>query len=325
MHLHIISTKQAKAMGLKFYFTGKPCPLGCIDLRYVSTQQCACAACREKANARTRVSRKGNPRVMAYQKAYLARNGEELRAKKRAKYRENPEPHLARTRKWREGKAGHLREYRARYNAENRQRNNETARAWREANKSRISEWYAEYYAQNHCWMIERSRLYYAANRDTYVAYARDYRKNNREAVSESQRRWRVNNPEATKRLVAQRRASLEQRIPLWFDEIDEFVIEEAFALAELRQESTGIAWHVDHMIPLRAKLASGLHCAENIQVIPAQLNNEKYNKMILTEPDEWLSAVVERRDATLPGTCYSVWTDCGCAKTRTPNARPRR
>ncbi|MBD9371945.1 hypothetical protein IB238_04750 [Rhizobium sp. ARZ01] len=43
----IISRAEAKAQGLKYFFTGKPCKKGGIWLRFVSSGKCLCAACRE--------------------------------------------------------------------------------------------------------------------------------------------------------------------------------------------------------------------------------------------------------------------------------------
>ena len=38
----------------------------------------------------------------------------------------------------------------------------------------------------------------------------------------------------------------------------------------------TGIQHEVDHIIPLRSKAVSGLHCVENLQVLTAAANNAK-------------------------------------------------
>lgn len=76
----------------------------------------------------------------------------------------------------------------------------------------------------------------------------------------------------------------------MWYGEFDSFVFSESYLLAADREKVTGVAHHVDHMIPLFGKKASGLHCGLNLQVIPANLNQWKLNRMVLTEPDEWLS-----------------------------------
>jgi len=48
--MEIISRKEAKALGLKKYFTGKPCSKGHICDRYVSTFQCTCCVKERKKN-----------------------------------------------------------------------------------------------------------------------------------------------------------------------------------------------------------------------------------------------------------------------------------
>jgi hypothetical protein len=45
-------------------------------------------------------------------------------------------------------------------------------------------------------------------------------------------------------------------------------------------------------MIPLKAKEACGLHCADNIQVIPASINLMKNNKLIYTVSHEWIKTL---------------------------------
>lgn len=46
---------------------------------------------------------------------------------------------------------------------------------------------------------------------------------------------------------------------------------------AEL-ERLTGVDWNVDHRVPLRATLASGLHCPANLQVLPRAVNEGKAN-----------------------------------------------
>lgn len=88
------------------------------------------------------------------------------------------------------------------------------------------------------------------------------------------------------------RRARKRKSVPPWFGELDELVWNEASRLAVLREAATGLRWHADHMIPMASRKATGLHVATNCQVIPAVLNMSKQNRMIFTEPLEWLRAL---------------------------------
>ena len=56
------------------------------------------------------------------------------------------------------------------------------------------------------------------------------------------------------------------------------WLIKEVYELAQLRTKLFGFSWHVDHIIPLKGKLVSGLHVIENLQVIPGIENIIKKN-----------------------------------------------
>lgn len=85
------------------------------------------------------------------------------------------------------------------------------------------------------------------------------------------------------------RNARKRNAIPSWYGELDEFVLREAAVLIDLRRTATRIDWQLDHMVPIGARKACGLHCAANFQVIPRTLNARKNNQMILTEPGAWV------------------------------------
>ena len=118
----VVSRKEAKQAGSKYYFTGKPCPHGHFDFRYVST--CQCLECvkivskiyygvdrsknKEKINAKKRrqnkttrkdsirrwnkyYSEKNKDKISAHYKLWYDNNREKLGEERRLAYARNPE------------------------------------------------------------------------------------------------------------------------------------------------------------------------------------------------------------------------------------------
>jgi len=86
---------------------------------------------------------------------------------------------------------------------------------------------------------------------------------------ADSHKRWRDANKDKTRLKSASERATRLQRIPNWADTnlIKEFYL------------NCPSGFHVDHVIPLRGKLVSGLHVIDNLQYLPATENISKGNK----------------------------------------------
>lgn len=61
MHLHLISRDRAKAIGMKHFFTGKPCKYNQVALRRTSNGCCACLLHNAILYSRTAEWRKQNP------------------------------------------------------------------------------------------------------------------------------------------------------------------------------------------------------------------------------------------------------------------------
>ena len=135
---------------------------------------------------------------------------------------------------------------------------------------------------------------WYQRNKELTKERARKWQQENREKSNEHKLEWKKRNPENTKKHKdlyreryphkhiahnGKRRAAKLLRTPKWLTADDLFIIEEAYHLAKLRTEVTGIPWHVDHILPLQGKKVSGLHVPGNIQVIPAKENLKKSNK----------------------------------------------
>ena len=74
----------------------------------------------------------------------------------------------------------------------------------------------------------------------------------------------------------AKRRAAKLQRQVSWADKA---VIAAIYKEARRLTKETGLPHHVDHEIPLRGKLVSGLHVHNNLRIITAISNIEKGNR----------------------------------------------
>lgn len=99
----------------------------------------------------------------------------------------------------------------------------------------------------------------------------------NPERKREMERRWYRNNPARFAKKRIDRRQSVKQATPAWSNT---FIVEEAYRLARLRTQLTGIKWHVDHIVPLKGAEVCGLHAHTNVQVIPAVVNHAKSNRL---------------------------------------------
>lgn len=127
----------------------------------------------------------------------------------------------------------------------------------------------------------------------------REWRKNNPLCGVEAKKEYAKNNPEKQRAWVAKatakfkeehpeeyaakmgekamrREAMKAQRTPSWSSPA-------ACRLVYLQrvklQKATGVRHAVDHSVPLRGKLVSGLHVPENLVVVPFEVNAQKSNK----------------------------------------------
>jgi hypothetical protein len=173
------------------------------------------------------------------------------------------------------------------------------------ANRDKALQRDAERYRENRQEILERQRLRRAENPEAVREKARKFWENhgakqlernrsgyqrNREKVLEKQRQHAAANPHVHAAKAALRRSRKRQAVPPWFGDLDDLVWLEAAHLVRLRRAATGMNWAADHMVPLAARSACGLHVASNCQVIPASMNASKLNKLVLINPGEWIA-----------------------------------
>lgn len=142
-------------------------------------------------------------------------------------------------------------------------------------NKERIKLWRAE----NKDLLKKYAKEHYETNKDTYIQRAKQWEKENhdrrREILSKSKKNNRAKHTADT----AKYRADKDKRTPNWLTEFDLLRIKCLYQVAAMRTRESGEPWHVDHVIPLRGELVSGLHTPLNMRVIRGEENEKKNNR----------------------------------------------
>lgn len=111
-----------------------------------------------------------------------------------------------------------------------------------------------------------------------YESYYKNWVIENRDKVRQTASKYQKNNKGKVNSRTATRHAAKMQRTPSWVSKEEKWLIEEIYNLAALRTKVTGIPWHVDHVVPLQAANASGLHVPENLRVVTYYENCSKNN-----------------------------------------------
>lgn len=132
-------------------------------------------------------------------------------------------------------------------------------------------------YFKHHGARKARAAEYYLEVRERRLAYLSDWRGCNRNLARELVAEWRKNNPHKTGEYAAARRSRLLlAAVPLSSEHRQ--AIADIYAEAHRRRRA-GESCHVDHIVPLKAKAACGLHVPWNLEIVPSDVNLGKGNK----------------------------------------------
>lgn len=104
--------------------------------------------------------------------------------------------------------------------------------------------------------------------------YMAVWRTENSVRVKNIRDKWAVNNVHKIRHKNARRYAAKVDRTPLWLSPADKAEIDAMYLFCQVFK-----GFEVDHIVPLKGKIVSGLHVPWNLQVIPAELNRAKSNK----------------------------------------------
>lgn len=194
----------------------------------------------------------------------VRRQEPEVRAQDSAITRRYREEHPDRVRegkrRYREAHAGKVSEYRVAYYARNKARALDAVRAWAKRNPAKVQA------------SKKREKKKHA---ERYRLWGRDYRAKNLSRLHENEQRYRDSNREAYRVRMAAMKGSRRSRRIAWADVAK---IQKIYAEARRRTRAEGVAYEVDHEIPLHGKTVSGLHVETNLRIVLREINRAKQN-----------------------------------------------
>lgn len=126
----------------------------------------------------------------------------------------------------------------------------------------------------------EYSSVYRKCHKETVNAGNRQYRTDYPEQTNAYSDKWRKKYPEKSAARTSRRHAAKLQRTPKWLTTSDYIEIDWAYRLAAIRTKETGVKYEIDHILPLRGELISGLHVPSNLQLLPKKENARKGNRL---------------------------------------------
>ena len=122
----------------------------------------------------------------------------------------------------------------------------------------------------------EQGRRWAQSNQEKVQAIKRKWARVHREHKNQLNQHWKRNNQHLVNADAAKRRAAKLKHTPKWANTRK---IKSIYSLARLLTSLNGIEYDVDHIVPLQGEFVSGLHCEDNLQIIPARLNRSKGNR----------------------------------------------
>jgi hypothetical protein len=138
--------------------------------------------------------------------------------------------------------------------------------AWRKDNIERHN-------AKSRLWTLNNKEK----SRETKIKWVA----NNLEKDKEIRKRWKKLNPGLIKIYTKTRRTKLKIATPSWLTEHHKKEIQEIYnKVIKMNLEQGSTVYHVDHIIPINNTMVCGLHVPWNLQILKAEENLRKHNKV---------------------------------------------
>ena len=130
----------------------------------------------------------------------------------------------------------------------------------------------------------QRKRAYYLENKESIDNKNRENYLANRQSRLETNKRWKKLNHHKVISNASLRKKKVRTATPKWLSPQQKAEIENFYWLAKDLSIVSGEIYHVDHIVPLKGKNVCGLHVPWNLQVLPADINLAKSNKLLQKE-----------------------------------------
>lgn len=161
-------------------------------------------------------------------------------------------------------------DYHKEWRSKNRQSQRDYHRSYYHANKSKLKEQSAA--RGEPAAAIIRVKKWSLENPDRVKINSRRYWERNRER--ERVRLNALDTPELKRESLARYRARMNNAMPKWLTSEDKAKIRAIYT------EAVKLGLEVDHIIPIRSKIVSGLHVPWNLQLLSPTENKVKSNRL---------------------------------------------
>lgn len=125
-------------------------------------------------------------------------------------------------------------------------------------------------------------KLWQKDNKEKVAAYDKEWQQKNKDKKSSNYKNWQTNNRAKVNSYNSYRRALEKQATPKWLTDSHKLHMECKYSLAVMLSNNTEEQHHVDHIVPLNGKAVCGLHVPWNLQILSAQANFQKGNKLVI-------------------------------------------